>query len=120
MAQDEFGNYRADLDDGGLAVLPQSGAQTQIGSGAPTALTPISPIYIDSSTDAIYINPSLTPGGWTLVSGSGGASQVTHGTGSPITNGISVVTYKVYIDETVQAAPSLWLVSQGIWEQVIA
>ncbi len=121
MALDEYGNYRADLDDCCIAVLPQSGAQIQIGYGAPTSSTPISPIYIDSSTDTIYINPGLTHDGWVVVTGGGGgSSQITSGVGSPITNGISVIVYKIYLDITIPAAPSVWMVSAGAWVQVIA
>ncbi len=50
------------------------------------------------------------------VGGGGGSTAVTHGTGSPITNGISVVTYKIYINDT---DSTLWAVSNGAWIQLV-
>lgn len=119
MAQDEFGNYRASLNDCCITVVPLPGQAVQLGSGAPTLTTPISLIYIDSTTGDIYTNPTLSHDGWTAAGG-GGTSAVAHGVGDPISLGISVITYKVFIDETNPTAPSLWLVSAGAWQQVIA
>ncbi len=120
MAQDEFGNYRADMDDCCLAVPPQSGLPIQIGAGPPTLTTPISPVYIDSDSNTVYINPTLTNDGWVALSGGGGSSQITSGVGSPITNGVSVVVFKVYFDVTNPAAPGMWAVASSAWREMIA
>lgn len=52
--------------------------------------------------------------------GGGGASGIATGEGSPITGGVSTVANKVYIDDTNPASPSIWVVSNGSWVQVIA
>ncbi len=49
--------------------------------------------------------------------GGGGSSAITHGVGSPITGGISVVTYKLYIDDS---SGSIWAVVNGAWLQITA
>lgn len=120
MAIDAQGNYFAALPDekrGGLS----GGLEIGRGSGAPNASTKITLAYIDSSTGDYYVNINGTVGGWVLVTGgSGGSSAITHGTGSPIANAVSVITFKFYIDETDNVNPSIWAVSNGVWRQIIA
>lgn len=119
MALDANGNYYAALPDEQRGSL-HGGLPVKSGAGVPDASTPISLIYVDTLTGDIYSNPSQTAGDWVAISGGGGTAAVKVGTGSPITNAVSTTTYKVYIDQTVAAAPSLWVVSQGTWVQIIA
>lgn len=118
MALDANGNYYAALPDEQRGSL-HGGLPVKSGAGVPDSSTPISLIYVDTETGAIYSNPSQTAGDWVSISSSGGAAQIKVGTGSPITGGISVVTYKVYIDETDAVNPSLWVVAQGAWTQLL-
>jgi hypothetical protein len=77
VAEDAYGNYQAGLSDNVDYVTPQSGAPVQTGTGSPTANTPVSPVYLDSANNNIWINPSLTTNGWVLsTSGGGGSVQV--------------------------------------------
>jgi len=115
MALDQSGNYYADLPDEKRGTGCSSA--TKHGHGAPTPTTPISSIYIDDDTGDLYVNTSCNFAGWTLVTGGGGSSSVTHGAGTPIANNVSVVTYKIYINDNNGA---LWAVSNGVWTQITA
>ncbi len=114
---DEFGNYQAAMGETGPEFTPIPGVPVVIGSGAPNTSTQIAPIYIDKITGDIYTNGTLTSGGWVLVDSGTGATAITHGTGTPIANGISPVTFKIYINDNNGA---LWAVSGGVWYQVTA
>ncbi len=114
---DEFGNYQAAMGETGPEFTPIPGVPIIIGGGPPNSSTQIAPIYINSSTGDLYTNGTLKNDGWALVSGGGGSSSVTHGHGTPLANGVSPITYKIYINDNNGA---LWAVAAGAWYQVTA
>lgn len=82
MPLDPDGNYYADLPDGpsgtGTGTLRTIGG----GAGAPGGSTPVTTIYVDTSTGAIY---SYVSGSWVVQTGSsaGGGQIVTYTSGTP-------------------------------------
>ena len=106
MAQDEFGNYETGLKDNVDFVTPQSGSQVQVGAGAPTSSTPVSPFYIDSVSEIIDSNPTLTAGAWVA---SGNASS---GAGSPTSTTPGVFYFKT-------SDSTIWANNNGTWEQIV-
>jgi hypothetical protein len=122
MPIDAYGNYYANLNDGGLAVAPQSGVPVQVGVGAPNSSTPVSPIYLNESNGFFYLNPSLTPGGWILFTGSGSGVNNLSGTGSPVGSVTPNYVGQTYTDITNPSVPAVW-VSVGLtnnsWSQIV-
>ena len=106
MAYDKFGNYVAGLADNVDYVTPQSGEPVQVGSGAPTVNTPVSPLYIDSVSGILYSNPTLTAGAWVA---SGNASS---GAGSPTASTPGVFYFKT-------SDSTIWANNNGTWEQIV-
>ena len=128
MASDQFGNYQPGLKDNVDYVTPQPGTPVQIGSGAPTSNTSISPVYLDSNSDNIWVNPSLTENGWVLSSGGGGGGSVQVMSGSASNpNTASIVPDNptlgaIYYQDSATTPYNFWTWSTTArsWSQVIS
>lgn len=123
MSQDAFGNYIADVHDGGQNSTITSGLIGQSDS-APDASTPL--FYfavVDKSTGNVYVNPTGTPTGWQLVSAGTGQTQVFSHDGDP--NGVVSATGAAICLGTGSTDGAVWVktsagANNNTWTNIIA